>query len=162
MADVEPEDAAEAARALVRSTGKAALGTVGADGAPLVTLVALATDTVGAPVLLLSRIAAHTGNIARDPRVSLMVTGAPTDDDPMTAPRLSINGSLRVLSGDEAARAKRQFLARHPGSAPYDTELDFTYYRLEIAGARFNQGFGAFRKLGPGALLDDEPGGDHR
>lgn len=153
MVNAEKKESVLAARVLLAGAPSGALGTVNNDGSPLVTLVALATTEDGAPLLLLSNIAAHTQNILREPRVSLLVDGDPTDMDPMTAPRLSLNGRIKRLSADESGQAKQLFIERHPDSEPYDRELDFAYYRFEIESARFNQGFGRFRKLGAGDLL---------
>ncbi len=153
MASTEKKDSIEAARRLLAHTGSAALGTINPDGSPLVTLVAMSSMADGAPLLLLSRLAAHTQNILRSPIASLLVQGAGKDPDPMRAPRLSLNGNVVGLEKDEIATAKARFIDTHPGSEPYDTELDFDYYRFAIESVRFNQGFGRFRKLRPDDLL---------
>ncbi|AWZ02824.1 pyridoxamine 5'-phosphate oxidase [Rhodobiaceae bacterium] len=153
MASTEKKQSIDAARELLAQTRAAALGSINSDGSPLVTLVAVATTEDGAPLLLLSQIAAHTQNLLREPRVSLLIEGTSDDDDPMTAPRLSLNGQIVALDEDQIISAKPRFIEKHPGSVAYDTELDFHYYRLAIESARFNQGFGRFRKLGPGDLL---------
>ncbi len=150
-------DPAFRARALVRLRNNAALGTVMADGSPLVTLIALATAPDGTPLLLLSRIAGHTQNIARDPRVSLLICddgglGDPPED-PMTGARLSLTGEAVLVEPQDTLAAKTRFIARHPASAPYDTDLDFCYFRVQLTQGRFNQGFGSFQKLGPSELL---------
>lgn len=153
MASTEKKQSIEAAQELLAQTRAGALGSINPDGSPLVTLVAVATMADGAPLLLLSRIAAHTQNILRNPSASLLIEGTSDDPDPMTAPRLSINGILMALEGHEVAASKVRFIEKHPGSEAYDTELDFSYFRLAIESARFNQGFGRFRKLGPDDLL---------
>lgn len=153
MASTEKKQSIDAARELLAQTRAAALGSINSDGSPLVTLVAIATTEDGAPLLLLSQIAAHTQNLLREPRASLLLEGKSNDPDPMTAPRLSLNGQIVALDEDQIISAKPRFIEKHPGSVAYDTELDFHYYRLAIESARFNQGFGRFRKLGPGDLL---------
>lgn len=153
MTSTEKKDSIDAARALMAQARAGALGSINKDGSPLVTLVAVATIEDGAPLLLLSQIAAHTQNILREPRASLLIEGTSDDPDPMTAPRLSLSGKMVALDESEIAKAKARFVEKHPGSEPYDTELDFSYYRLAIESVRFNQGFGRFRKLGPGDLL---------
>ncbi len=152
MASTEKKEFVEAARHLLAHARSAALGSLNKDGSPLVTLVAVATTADGAPLLLLSQIAAHTQNIMREPRASLLVQGESDRADPMTSPRLSLNGTIAALEKDEIASAKAQFIDKHPGSEPYDTELDFDYYRFAVESVRFNQGFGRFRKLGPDDL----------
>lgn len=153
MASTEKKQSIEAARDLLAQTRAGALGSINGDGSPLVTLVAVATMEDGAPLLLLSQIAAHTQNLLREPRASLLLEGTSNDPDPMTAPRLSLNGLIVALDEDQIIAAKPRFIDKHPGSVTYDTELDFHYYRLAIESARFNQGFGRFRKLGPSDLL---------
>lgn len=153
MASTEKKESVEAARHLLAHARSGALGSINPDGSPLVTLVAVATMTDGAPLLLLSQIAAHTQNILREASASLLVQGESEDPDPMTAPRLSLNGKVVALDKGEIASAKARFIDKHPGSEPYDTELDFDYYRFAIESVRFNQGFGRFRKLRPDDLL---------
>eukprot|EP00439_Symbiodinium_sp_Y106_P088292 s1_g828.t1 len=153
MASTDKKDSIEAARGLLAHTSSAALGTINQDGSPLVTLVAMSSLADGEPLLLLSRLAAHTQNILRAPVASLLVQGESEDPDPMTAPRLSLNGKVVGLEKGEIASAKARFIDKHPGSEPYDTELDFDYYRFTVESVRFNQGFGRFRKLRPDDLL---------
>jgi len=128
MASTEKKQSIDAARELLAQTRAAALGSINSDGSPLVTLVAVATMADGAPLLLLSRIAAHTQNLLREPRVSLLIEGTSDDADPMTAPRLSLNGQLVALDEDQIISAKPRFIEKHPGSEAYDTELDFQLF----------------------------------
>src|SRR3712207_5683592 len=53
---------AAAARALLSVMREGALATLGPDGAPFSSLVAVAPDEAGEPLLLLSRLAVHTRN----------------------------------------------------------------------------------------------------
>ena len=154
MANSERKECARAAQLLLRQANKASLGTLMPDGSPLVTLIALATMTYGTPLSLLSKISAHSRNLMTDPRASLLIEADDTPDDPMTGARLTLTGKVTALRTNEVDAAKQSFVARHPAAAPYDTELDFAYYRFEIAQARFNQGFGRFQKLGPAELLN--------
>lgn len=153
MTNSEKKESVQAAQWLLQNCSKAAFGTAMADGSPLVTLVALATTADGAPLVLLSGLAAHTQNILRDPRASLLIETTENNDDPMTGARLSLTGRLVALEADAVALAKARFVGRHANAKPYDTELDFDYYRFEIIQGRFNQGFGRFRKLGAADLL---------
>jgi heme oxygenase (biliverdin-IX-beta and delta-forming) len=153
MANAQKNESVAAARALLKTCNKAALGTVMPDGSPLVTLVAMAASADGAPLLLMSRLAAHTKNIVRDARASLLLEADDPTDDPMTGERLSLTGRLVAVAHGDLDTAKKIFTARHAGTDHYDTELDFNYFRFEIDLGRFNQGFGRFRKLGPAELL---------
>src|SRR5215210_640469 len=64
-----PFDAIGLARHLLRGIRSGALATLDAqDGMPFASLVTIATDIDGTPVMLLSRLSAHTRNLLADPR----------------------------------------------------------------------------------------------
>ncbi|WP_137388407.1 HugZ family protein [Rhodoligotrophos defluvii] len=127
------------ARYLLRAARKGALGTLQAEGgAPLVTLVTVATDPVGAPLLLMSNLAWHTRNLKADTRASLLIDGTGPNGDPLQGIRVSLWG--RVAAAGEDARAR--FLARHPEASFYADFKDFAFYRLEVEGGHSVAGFG--------------------
>jgi hypothetical protein len=64
----------------------------------------------GAPVLLISRLAVHTKNILADARVSLMMDER-VAGDPLEGARIMVAGRAEELSGDDAAVARRRYLA---------------------------------------------------
>ena len=78
-APADPNDAlaqaAASARRLMRLARTGALATLEAGGAPLTTLIGVASDWDGAPLMLMSTLSRHTRNLARDPRASLLLTG---------------------------------------------------------------------------------------
>jgi len=74
-ADERPEALGRTVRRLARSVDRAALATTLADGRPYASLVLLAWDFDGAPLLLLSDLAEHSRNLARDPRQALLIDG---------------------------------------------------------------------------------------
>jgi heme iron utilization protein len=83
----------------------------------------------GSPILLLSRLAAHTRDLEADPRLSLLLaqTGA---GDPLTHPRVTIVGIGEcIFDPDRRAVLKARFLAKHPKSALYADFADFSYWR---------------------------------
>src|SRR5262245_53778447 len=122
-------DHAMAARRLLRAADRAALATRLAqpEGWPYASLVLLACDQEGAPLLLLSDLAEHSRNIAIDDRVALLIDGTAGHDDPLTGPRLTVLGRA-ATSADAGQRAR--FLARHPGAALYAQFADFRLYRI--------------------------------
>lgn len=142
---------------LLRRARFGTLGTLAADGSPYASLVNVATAFDGTPITLISTLALHTQNIARDSRVSLLLTqiGA---GDPSAHPRISLFGRA-VVSEDEADR--RRFLARHPMSAGYAGFRDFAFYRIEVTGAHLVAGFGRIVDLTPQDLIDDLSGAEH-
>src|SRR5579863_8994736 len=143
-APADPNDAragaAVSARRLMRLARTAALATLDAPGgAPLTTLVGVASDWDGSPLMLMSTLSRHTRNLARDPRVSLLLTGGGARGDPLNHPRLTLGG---VIEGYPEARAKVRYLQRNPKAALYAGFADFALYRLRIEDVHFNGGFG--------------------
>src|SRR3712207_9258407 len=92
-------DGAALAKHLLRTVRSGALATFDREaGFPFASLVTVATDCDGSPLLLMSRLAAHTGNLDGDPRASLLLAQG-GKGDPLAHPRLTVIG--RVLRTDE-------------------------------------------------------------
>jgi hypothetical protein len=147
-----PFDPQKAGKRLMRQARTAALGTLSAgSGAPYCSRVNVATAADGAPLLLLSRLALHTQNIAADPRVSLLL-GEEADDggDPLAAARITLAGEAAVTR-DAAERAR--YLARQPGAEGFADFGDFAFYRMEVEGAHLVAGFGRIVDLAPEQVL---------
>lgn len=138
--------AAETSRDLVRRALKGALATLEAgSGVPYASLVTVATEPDGTPLLLLSRLAVHTRNLAADPRASLMIDATGLDGDPLAGGRVTLIGEMRPTG---SATARRRFLARHPGAAMYVDFTDFQFYALQLQRAHFIGGFGRIVDVG--------------
>jgi hypothetical protein len=142
-------DPVKAAKHLLREARTGALGTLAADGAPYVSLVTVATLPDGALVLLLSKLARHTANIARDSRVSLLLAADSREGDPLAGARIGIAGTIEK-TGDPAAR---RFLARHPSAQTYAGFADFSFFRIEIESAHLVAGFGRIVDIAAADLL---------
>ncbi|WP_018001221.1 pyridoxamine 5'-phosphate oxidase family protein [Paracoccus sp. N5] len=146
------DDARAMARDLLAQARHASLGTLDPEtGAPLVTRIALQTDADGAPLALLSGLAAHSRAIAADPRVGLMLVAEAAKGDAMTHARLSILGRARPAPADEARRAL--WLARDPKAKVYLDLPDFRFWRIEPLSGLLNAGFGQAFRLGPADML---------
>ena len=153
----EEFDASALAQSLLRTTRAGALATLEAatDG-PFASLVSVATDMDGSPLLLVSRLAGHTTNLDRDPRASLLLA-AGGKGDPLAHPRLTLIG--RVVVTDEE-RARRRFLARHPKAALYADFPDFTFRRLVVEAGHLNGGFARAAQLSPAEVRTDLSGAE--
>lgn len=146
------DDARAMARDLLAQARHASLGTLDPEtGAPLVTRIALQTDADGAPLALLSGLAAHSRAIAADPRVGLMLVAEAAKGDAMTHARLSILGRALPAPADEARRAL--WLARDPKAKVYLDLPDFRFWRIEPVSGLLNAGFGQAFRLGPADML---------
>lgn len=146
------------ARHLMRSLDRATLATAlagspGDSGAgwPYASLVLVAADLDASPLLLISTLAEHTKNLARDPRASLLFDGTQGLDDPLTGARVTVLGELHV---DPDAARHRRFIARHPAAALYAGFRDFALYRLTVARAHLVAGFGQIHWIDAADLVE--------
>jgi putative heme iron utilization protein len=145
-----PADAAaSAARALLASESVGVLSTISVHrpGYPYgsVTPYALAAD--GAPLLLLSRLAAHTKNLTIDPRAGLFIGDRSAVEDPQAGGRVSLIGRVLPLPAADAADGRARYVARWPRAADYFALGDFSLWRFAIEEARLIAGFGEIRWL---------------
>lgn len=153
-ADFDPKIAA---RKLMREARSGALATLmPGSGDPYCSLVNVATAFDGAPLLLISRLAIHTKNIAADSRVSLMLDER-KEGDPLEGARVMLMGRAAVTT-DEHDR--RRYLARQPEAAMFAGFADFAFYRIEIASAHLVAGFGRIVDLKPQDVLIDCAGAE--
>ncbi|MGI9450426.1 MAG: HugZ family protein [Geminicoccaceae bacterium] len=143
-------------RFLLRSVQLGALATVMRDsgGAPYASLVSVATDHDGAPILLISDLADHTKNIREDNRVSLLLNGSEGLADPLAGARLTVQGTLARQDDQEL---RRRYLARHPKASFYADFKDFGFYRLDVEKAHLVAGFGRIHWLPRNDLLISPP-----
>src|SRR5437773_9809962 len=89
---------AVAAKKLLREARSGALATLmPGSGDPYCSLVNVATAADGSPVLLLSRLAVHTRNLATDPRASLMLAES-REGDPLEGARVMLMGTVSVTA----------------------------------------------------------------
>jgi len=142
-------DGAGLARHLLRTIRSGALATLGSDGIPFATLVTVATDLDGSPLLLTSRLSGHTANMEREPRMSLLLaqTGK---GDPLAHPRLTVIGRAERTP---EPRIRARFLARHPKAALYADFPDFSFWRVAVTGGHLNGGFARAATLSAEDLL---------
>ena len=137
---------AQLARTLLRSGLTATLATVGADGAPYASFD-------GSPVFLFSGLSAHTRNLARDPRFSLLIAEPPkAEGDPMDSGRLTIGG--RAARSEEPFDRAR-YLRRHPKAELYAGLADFKIHVGAVADAHIVGGFGRARGLAVSDVIVD-------
>ena len=136
---------ADEARNLLRRARTATLGTLNADdGTPYASLVNIATDVEGCPIILVSTLAWHTRNLLADPRASVMVAELPPAGDALTGARVTVMGRFSKVEGAQAAR---RYLARHPAAEMYAGFGDFAFWRLAPEKAHAVAGFGRIETI---------------
>lgn len=136
---------AQLARKVARACRTGSLSTVMADdGTPYASLVLTAFDHDATPILLISRLAEHTKNILKQPRVSLLCDGTAGFAEPLTGPRVTLLGHAEKT---EDERLKRRYLARHPTAEMYAGFADFAFYKINVERAHIVAGFGKIHWL---------------
>jgi hypothetical protein len=136
-------DAKSTAKRLLRTIRAGALATIDRNtGHPFASLVNVATDSDGSPLILISRLSSHTANLEADSRASVLLAIA-GKGDPLAHPRLTVLGRFATTADDDAeqARSRRRFLTRHPKAELYAGFADFALWRMTIESAHLNAGF---------------------
>ncbi|MCR9123467.1 MAG: DUF2470 domain-containing protein [Phyllobacteriaceae bacterium] len=128
--------------------GALAVHPSGESAFPGVSRVQLSTDVDGTPVILISALSPHMAALETAPESALLI-GEPGKGDPLAHPRITLRTlAARVArDSDDHARIRRRHLARHPKAALYVDFGDFAFFRLAIAGASLNGGFGKAYEL---------------
>lgn len=128
-------------RRLMRGADRGVLSTLSvrptATAWPYGSLVLVASDVDGSPLMLLSDLADHTRNLAGDARASLLLDATAGLADPLTGARATLIGRVTRVE-----RRLDRFLARHPSAARYAEFGDFNLYRLQIERVHLVAGFG--------------------
>lgn len=151
------------ARQLLRTARSATLATLdAATGGPFASLVTMATDPAGRPILLLSTLALHTRNLRIDGRVSLLVDdrSSAQHDDALAGSRLTLTGRITQIPRDGDADARRRFLARHPEAEGYAAFNDFDFYVFEPEIGHLVAGFGRINAISGDDLRLDVAGAE--
>lgn len=149
-------------RRQIRAAERATLATVANRGKagvggpwPYASLVLAACGHDASPLLLISDLADHTRNLRADPRVSLLYDGTAGLDDPLTGPRISLQGEAEMV--EDAAMTGR-YLRRHPSAEQYAGFEDFHLFRVRPVRAHLVAGFGRIHWLeGDDLVFDTGP-----
>ncbi|KAK9826044.1 hypothetical protein WJX74_007645 [Apatococcus lobatus] len=131
------------ARTLVSSARTATISTVTSDktlaGFPNAGVIEFVADEAGRPVMILSSLSAHMRDLKADGRASItcLSPGFKGMDDS----RVTLTGTVELLSGAEEKAARDMYRQRHPESFWIDFG-DFEPFRMtSISKVRLNGGF---------------------
>jgi heme iron utilization protein len=153
-------DPKSTAKTLLRVIRAGALATIDRNtGHPFASLVNLATDSDGSPLILISRLSTHTANLEADRRASVLLASG-GKGDPLAHPRLTLIGAFRPIAREDPAeaRVRRRFLARHPKAELYAGFADFSFWRLAVVSAHLNAGFARAADLEAADVMTDLAG----
>lgn len=157
--DFEPKSVA---KGLLRATRAGSLATIDRNtGHPFASLVNVATDVDGAPLILVSRLSTHTANLEKDGRASVLLAST-GKGDPLAYPRLTLIGTFAQLAREDPdePRLRRRFLARHPKSELYAGFADFSFWRLDAVSVHLNGGFARAADLKAADVMTDVSGAE--
>jgi putative heme iron utilization protein len=156
---IRPTDdqARQLAKTLIHGARAAALATLQPPEAhPFASLVTVAPDFSGAPIILISSLSGHAVNLEADVRCTLLCASS-GKGDPLQHPRISVVSRARRLDRKSEAgeRAQRRFLAFNPKAELYVNFADFSFHVLDILRASLNGGFGKAYELRADDLLSN-------
>ena len=153
-------DAKATTKKLLRLIRAGALATIDRNtGHPFGSLVNVATDSDGSPLILISQLSSHTANLEADSRASVLLATA-GKGDPLAHPRLTVLGRFAKIARDAAdeAHLRRRFLARHPKAELYAGFADFALWRMTVESAHLNAGFARAADLTAADVMTDISG----
>ncbi|MCH5374998.1 MAG: pyridoxamine 5'-phosphate oxidase family protein [Planctomycetes bacterium] len=140
---MNPENAS-ILRALLRQRSVVALGTLQEDE-PYVSMVPFAVTADGKSLIIhASRLAAHTRNMKRNERVSVLVAEAEGSGKmAQSLARVTIQGISREVGtdADDYPRWREAYLTRFPSAAPMFGFADFSLFLIDVTSARLVAGF---------------------
>lgn len=112
-------------------------------GTPGISRIAFALDQAGAPMALISTLAAHTQALRAQPACALMLGDPGPKGDAMNHPRLMIRALAEFVAPDDPGRAalRAHWLKGHPKATLYIDLPDFHFVRLLPQSALLNGGF---------------------
>jgi heme oxygenase (biliverdin-IX-beta and delta-forming) len=146
-----------ALRELLATRSVAALGTLH-DGAPYVSMVPFAITPDGTAFLIhVSELSAHTGDMEKDARVSLLVMGEVKPDvSALELPRVTILGRAEPVEdpSPEYDAGKARYVERFPDSEPIFGLGGFSLFTIRPEHVRFIGGFAGAQTLTPAELAD--------
>ncbi len=132
----------EEARTLVAAATSGSLASLSEDGTPWASIVVFGATGAGEPVLVVSTMAEHGRNLAREPRCSIAIAEpVPQGEDPLDRARVTLAGRVIVPEREEAAVALEAHAAHNPFARGYAAYADFTTYVLRVERVRWVGGF---------------------
>ncbi|KMK66368.1 HugZ family protein [Puniceibacterium sp. IMCC21224] len=150
------DEARQLAQSLISDARFGALATRDpATSAPMVSRIGVVPGPDGLPLSLVSDLSQHSRALKSDPVCALMLGEPGETGDPLTWPRLSLQGTARFIrhgTPDHATLAAH-YLTHQPKAKLYIGFADFSLLRFDISAAFLNGGFGKAFELTPQDLL---------
>ena len=139
------DDARRLARDLIRSARFGALAVLDSQtSAPMVSRIGLVPGPDNLPLALVSDLAHHTHALKHDPACSVLIGEPGPKGDPLTWPRLSLQGrACFIRHGDPRhSDLAAHYLTLSPKAGLYIGFADFSLLQIAVTDAHLNGGFG--------------------
>jgi len=161
MTTTSKDDLASQARELLHRQQQGVLSTISVHrpGYPFGSLTPYALSPTGAPLIVISALAAHTQNLVADGRASLFIAAGDESGDPQAGTRISLLGRFAPVATDAVAEARARYAARLPRAAANSQTPDFQIWEMTVEAVRLVAGFGKIGWLDGGEILAP-PDGD--
>lgn len=117
-------------------------------GTPFGSLVAYSIDSGGKPYIFISDLAAHTKNIEKNNKASLMIFKE-DKEDLFNSQRITFVGKMVRVEDKERKTLRKEYLKRHPSAEDFIDFGDFNFYRLEVERIHCIGGFGDIEWVEP-------------
>lgn len=133
------------ARELIASARFGALATRDAEtDAPMVSRIGVVPGPDGLPLSLVSDLSQHAQALVADPVCALLLGEPGPKGDPLTWPRISLQGSAQFIRhrAPDHARLAAHYLHHQPKAKLYIGFGDFSLLQFDISRALLNGGFG--------------------
>ncbi|HET6148125.1 MAG TPA: pyridoxamine 5'-phosphate oxidase family protein [Polyangia bacterium] len=156
MTTTGTDDLASQARALLQRQQQGVLSTISVHraGYPYGSLTPYALSRAGAPLILISALAAHTQNLVADGRASLFIAASDEESgDPQAGTRISLLGRFARVPSEAEADARARYAARLPRAAANSQTPDFQIWEMTVEAVRLVAGFGKIGWLDGGEIL---------
>lgn len=161
MTTTGKDDLASQARDLLHRQQQGVLSTnsVHRPGYPFGSLTPYALSAAGAPLILISALAAHTQNLIADGRSALFIAAGDESGDPQAGTRISLLGRFARVAAEDVAGARARYAVRLPRAAANSQTPDFQIWEMTVEAVRLVAGFGKIGWLDGGEILasPDEP-----
>ncbi|MCB0332622.1 MAG: DUF2470 domain-containing protein [Bdellovibrionales bacterium] len=113
------------------------------DGYPFGSVVPYDVDEQGRPVIYISTLAEHYKNLSVSTKASLTLVDPFGHRSPQAHWRITLLCSFMQVAEEEHTMYRESYLSRFPSAKSYQETHDFFFFRGEVQGARWIEGFGS-------------------
>ena len=126
-------------------------------GWPFGSVMPYAMDGRGCPLFLVSSMAMHTQNVARDPRTALLIAQHAGLEDALGSARVTLMGNAAKVPAADLEQVRSRYLESYENAKYWVDFEDFSFYRLDVIDVYYVGGFGVMGWLSAEDYYGAEP-----